>query len=75
MSSPSRSGAFEEAADHRVELFTESVSFDRRLYRQDIAGSVAHAHMLADQNILTAEEASQIQSALEEIQLKIESGE
>ena len=75
MSSPSRSGAFEEAADHRVELFTESVSFDRRLYRQDIAGSVAHAHMLADQSILTAEEASQIQSALEEIQLKIESGE
>ena len=75
MSSPSRSGAFEEAADHRVELFTESVSFDRRLYRQDIAGSVAHAHMLADRNILTAEEASQIQSALEEIQLKIESGE
>ena len=75
MSSPSRSGAFEEAADHRVELFTESVSFDRRLYRQDIAGSVAHAHMLADQSILTAEEASQIQAALEEIQLKIESGE
>ena len=75
MSSPSRSGAFEEAADHRVELFTESVSFDRRLYRQDIAGSAAHAHMLADQSILTAEEASQIQTALEEIQLKIESGE
>ena len=75
MSSPSRSGAFEEAADHRVELFTESVSFDRRLYRQEIAGSVAPAHMLAAQNILTAEEASQNQSALEEIQLKIESGE
>lgn len=75
MSSPSRSGAFQEAVDHRVELFTESVSFDQRLYRQDVAGSVAHAHMLADQGVLTAEEASQIEAALQEIQQKIEAGE
>jgi argininosuccinate lyase len=75
LSSPSRSGAFQEAVDHRVELFTESVSFDQRLYRQDVAGSVAHAHMLADQGVLTADEAGQIQAALEEIQQKIEAGE
>ena len=36
-----------EATDARVEQFTESVSFDRRLYAHDIAGSIAHAQMLA----------------------------
>ncbi len=40
-------GVFAEATDRRVEEFTESVSFDRRLYAQDIAGSIAHAQMLA----------------------------
>src|ERR1700733_2471266 len=36
-------GVFSEATDRRVEQFTESVSFDRRLFVQDIAGSTAHA--------------------------------
>ena len=40
-------GVFEQATDRRVEEFTESVSFDRRLYAQDIEGSIAHAQMLA----------------------------
>ena len=55
MSSPSRSGAFDAAVDRRVERFSESISFDQRLFRQDIAGSIAHAQMLTDQSILTPE--------------------
>jgi len=51
--SPSRSGAFDGDVDRRVEKFTESIDIDRQLFRQDIAGSVAHAQMLADQKVLT----------------------
>ena len=74
-SSPSRSGAFDAAVDKRVEKFTESISFDYRMYRQDIRGSIAHAHMLADQKILTAEEAQQIEKTLTDIKGEIESGQ
>ena len=38
-------GVFDQAMDHRVEKFTESVSFDRRLYAHDIRGSIAHANI------------------------------
>ena len=74
-SSPSRSGAFDAAVDKRVEKFTESISFDRRMYKQDIRGSIAHAQMLADQKILTADEAKQIETTLTEIKCEIESGQ
>jgi argininosuccinate lyase len=60
--------------DKRVEKFTESISFDRRLFRHDIAGSIAHAHMLADQQILTPDERDQIESNLTEILGELESG-
>ena len=46
-------GVFQEPTDGRVEKFTESVSFDRRLYAQDIAGSIAHAQMLANVGLIT----------------------
>ena len=72
MSSPSRSGAFDAAVDKRVERFTESISFDKRLFRHDIAGSIAHAGMLADQGILTADEHDQIKCNLTDIQNEIE---
>ncbi|MFK7769090.1 MAG: argininosuccinate lyase [Mariniblastus sp.] len=72
--SPSRSGAFESAVDKRVERFTESISFDQRLFRHDIAGSIAHAQMLADQQILTADEFSQIEKNLTDIRGELESG-
>ena len=49
-------GVFDEATDPRVERFTESVSFDKRLYAQDIAGSIAHAQMLAKVGLLTTDE-------------------
>ena len=74
MASPSRSGAFDAAVDKRVEKFTESVSFDTRLYRQDIAGSIAHAKMLADQGILTSDESTQIEVALLEIRQQLDEG-
>jgi len=74
LSSPSRSGAFDAAVDKRVERFTESISFDKRLFRHDIAGSIAHAGMLADQGILTADEHDQIKCNLTDIQSEIEAG-
>lgn len=57
-------GVFESATDERVEEFTESVSFDRRLYEHDIRGSIAHARMLAEVGVLTADERKQIVSGL-----------
>jgi argininosuccinate lyase len=60
--------------DRRVEKFTESVSFDHRLYAQDIRGSVAHAQMLTTVGLLTADECHQIEQGLEEIRREIEQG-
>lgn len=67
-------GVFREATDRRVERFTESISFDRRLYQQDIAGSMAHARMLAQVGLLTPDEANQIITALQEIREEIATG-
>ncbi|MBT7332951.1 MAG: argininosuccinate lyase [Gammaproteobacteria bacterium] len=67
-------GRFSEATDEFVEAFTASVTFDRRLYRQDIAGSVAHAQMLAKIGVITAVEADQIIRGLNTIESEIESG-
>jgi len=68
-------GRFGEATDAFVARFTASVNFDRRLYRQDIRGSIAHAEMLAKAGILTAAERDAITSGLEEIRARIEGGE
>jgi argininosuccinate lyase len=65
---------FDEATDRRVEKFTESVSFDRRLCAHDIRGSIAHAHMLAKMGILTDDERHQIVTALEAIQQEAAEG-
>ncbi|QGJ72081.1 Argininosuccinate lyase [Planctomycetales bacterium 10988] len=67
-------GVFETTTDKRVEQFTESISFDHRLYRQDIAGSLAHAQMLTKQGLLTEEEYAQIETNLKEIEKEIEAG-
>ena len=75
MSNLSRSGVFQEAPDQRVESFCESVSFDQRLFRHDIAGSIAHAQMLASVGLLTAEEGAQIEDALRDIEKQLERGE
>ncbi len=69
------SGRFNEPTDAFVEAFTASVDFDRRLYRYDIRGSIAHATMLARAGILTQEERDAIVSGLEAIRGEIEDGE
>jgi argininosuccinate lyase len=66
---------FADQTDPRVEKFTESVSFDRRLYEQDIAGSVAHARMLAAVGLISREECSEIEQALLAIRQEIEQGQ
>lgn len=68
-------GRFAGRTDSRVELFTESISLDQRLYRHDIIGSQAHARMLAHVGLLTPEEGEKIVQTLEEIGQVIERGE
>lgn len=67
-------GRFSEATDAFVERFTASIDFDKRLYRQDIQGSIAHATMLEKVGVLSLDEASQIKDGLLEIQSEIEAG-
>ena len=67
-------GRFTEATDAFVQRFTASVDFDRRLFQQDIDGSVAHAKMLAKAGILTADDVSQILDGLESIRQDIQDG-
>ncbi|HUY93124.1 MAG TPA: argininosuccinate lyase [Pirellulales bacterium] len=67
-------GVFEEATDRRVEKFTESVSFDRRLYAHDIRLSIAHAQMLASVGLISQDECRQIEQALGQIRQEIEQG-
>ena len=55
--------------------YTVSIHYDRRLYRQDIAGSKAHADMLATQGIIPREDADAIISGLSAVQEEIERGE
>ena len=66
-------GRFAEATDQFVERFTASVDFDRRLFREDITGSIAHAKMLNKIGILSAEECDIIVGGLEEILAEIAS--
>ncbi len=68
-------GRFNEPVDDFVARFTASVNFDQRLYRQDIQGSIAHAKMLCEADVLTANERDQIITGLQEIEAQIESGE
>ena len=55
-----------------MEEFTESVSFDRRLYAHDVVGSIAHAQMLAKVGLISEDECHQIEQALQAIRLEIE---
>jgi argininosuccinate lyase len=67
-------GVFRTPTDARVEAFSESVSFDRRLADDDIDGSIAHARMLAAGGLMTVHEADAIAQALEEIRGEIRAG-
>ncbi len=67
-------GRFTKKTDDLAFAFNESLSFDRRLFRQDITGSLAHVEMLAKQGILTEEEKEQIQAGLQSILDDLTSG-
>ncbi|MEW5744802.1 MAG: argininosuccinate lyase [Nitrospirota bacterium] len=67
-------GRFTEQTSKSVEKYTESISFDCRLWRYDIEGSVAHARMLAKQGIITKKDAGRIVKGLKEIYKEIEEG-
>ena len=54
--------------------YTVSIHYDHRLYRQDIAGSIAHARMLAKQGIISDADAAAIERGLLEIRQEIEDG-
>lgn len=75
MDSPSRSGVFQAGTDARLESFAESISFDKRLYRQDIRGSIAHARMLMNVGLLTESDFAAISDTLRQIETEIEAGE
>jgi len=67
-------GRFSQNTSKTVETFTESISFDKRLWKHDINGSVAHAKMLGRQGIISLKESRAIVKGLEEIASEIASG-
>ena len=67
-------GRFTKKTDQMVYDFNASIGFDRRLYRQDIEGSMAHVKMLAKQKILTEEERDRILQGLSGILADVEDG-
>lgn len=68
-------GRFSRPTDALVDELNASIGFDRRLYRQDIMGSVAHVAMLGRQGIIDADDAKQIEQGLRTILGEIERGE
>ena len=69
-----RKGRFRKSLHKIAGHFSESISFDQRLYRHDIAGSIAHAAALAQAGIISGAEKKKIESGLREIQKEIDSG-
>ena len=67
-------GRFEKATDSMVDDFHSSISFDQRLYKQDIAGSIAHATMLGEQGIIPQQDADRIVQGLKDILADIQAG-
>ncbi|KAG1371342.1 argininosuccinate lyase, chloroplastic [Cocos nucifera] len=67
-------GRFEDSVTDAVERFSESVSFDKELYKHDIMGSRAHATMLAHQGLMTDSDRDSILHGLDEIERRIEAG-
>ena len=68
-------GRFSEPMSELVKRYTASIDFDQRLWRQDIRGSLAHARMLARQNIISAADLADIERGMAQITAEIESGE
>lgn len=68
------SGRFTKTSDKLTEDFNASISFDCRMYKQDIKGSIAHARMLAKQGIISDEEKDLIIKGLGEVEAELEAG-
>ena len=68
-------GRFTKETDELVDRFNASITFDKRLYKEDINGSIAHVKMLGKQGILTTEETEDMIAALEAILNEIEEGQ
>ena len=68
-------GRFKKELDEKTNDFNSSISFDSRMYKQDIDGSIAHASMLAAKGIISAEDLSLIIKGLGAIKAEIESGQ
>ena len=64
-------GRFHEGTAASVEAYTQSISYDWALYKQDIAGSCAHARMLARQGVISAEEADQLVAGLAAVRAEV----
>ena len=75
MASLSRSGVFSGGMDSRLARFSESISVDHRLYKQDIRGSIAHARMLCRQGLLKPDDFQAIERELLDIEGVIDRGE
>ena len=69
------SGRFSASASTLLDQFNASIMYDRKLYREDIEGSLAHAAMLTKQGILNTDELRQITDGLNQVMREIESGE
>ncbi|MCY4480964.1 MAG: argininosuccinate lyase, partial [Rhodospirillales bacterium] len=67
-------GRFEASPDEVMEAINASIDFDRRLYAEDIAGSIAHVTMLAKQGIVSRDDAAAIADGLRRVQAEIEAG-
>lgn len=67
-------GRFQKNTDKLVDAFNASIDFDKRLYREDIAGSIAHANMLGKCGIITKTDAKKIVAGLKKVLAEIESG-
>ena len=67
-------GRFSKTTDEMINEFQASIQFDRRMYREDIAGSIAHAEMLAKVGILSEEDRAAIEKGLRDILAQIERG-
>ena len=74
MSEKMWAGRFSKEVDSGVNAFNSSVSFDSRMYRQDIKGSIAHAEMLGKAGIISAEDSQKIIAELQNILVDLESG-
>ncbi|RJO60604.1 MAG: argininosuccinate lyase [Dehalococcoidia bacterium] len=67
-------GRFQKDAAEAVVKYTTSLPFDKRMYKQDIRGSIAHARMLAKQGIISAGEGKALADGLKAVESEIESG-